>query len=208
MLLIYGKRTARIKKETDNSQSCKTCKTFDMKVSVYRSYYHLFFIPFVPSGDKTVYIRCKQCGEPLRMDSLQKQYEKSTRTPFYLYSFLFLIAALIISLIISNSATQKEKALFVGDPKVGDVYLINTREEGKSMYYFLRINKTTQDSVEAYHNNLMYSRFVSRFRHDDFFDSSEVLGFTRGKLKEMLEKSEITAVERVYGSAEGFNRLK
>ncbi len=208
MFVIYGRRTARIKKYTDNQQACQSCKTFDLDIKVYRDYYHLFFIPVFPVGDKTVKIRCNNCGEPIRLETIQKHYESISKTPFYLFTFPILFACLIIILVNANLNTQKEKALFVDNPKVGDVYRIRKDENNKTTYYFLRLVRISGDTIVAYHNNLEYSGFISKLNDDDFFVKDEELYFLKPELKQMLDKMEINSVDRVYGDYEGFNRTK
>jgi len=208
MFVIYGKRKARIKKYTDNRNYCKNCNSFDLNVKVYKEYFHIFFIPFFPTGDKTVKIVCNNCGEPYRIEAIQKEYEKGTRTPFYLYSGLILIGSLILLLVNANIRTQKEKAKFIENPKAGDIYRIRIDENNSTSYYFLRVTEINGDTVLAYHNNLVYNGFITKLNEEDFFDKGEVLIFTKKELKEMLDEGEINSVERNYGSEEGFNRIK
>lgn len=208
MFVIYGRRKARVKKYTDNRNYCKSCNSFDLNVKVYKEYFHIFFIPFFPLGDKTVKIVCNNCGEPYRSDSVQKEYEKSTKTPIYLYAGLILIAILVALLVNANIKTQKEKAKFVENPKVGDVYLIRKDEKNSTSYYFLRVTQINGDTVLVYHNNLVYSGFISKLNDDDFFDKGEELIFTKQELKQMLDSDEINMVKRNYGNYEGFNRIK
>jgi hypothetical protein len=208
MFVIYGKRKLRIKKFTDSTNYCRSCKSFDLNVKVYKEYFHLFFIPFLPTGDKTVTVYCNTCGEPCRIESVQKEYEKSTRVPFYLYSGLILVFGLIVFVVFENIREQEQKKKFVASPRVGDVYLIRQDENRAVNYYFLRITQIGDDTIHAYHNNLVYSGFVSRLNADDFFDTREELLFTKEGLKQMLARDEINSVERNYGSSEGFDRLR
>lgn len=208
MFVIYGRRTARIKRYTDNQHSCKSCKSFDLDIKVYRDFYHLFFIPFFPAGDKTVKIYCNNCGEPLRLDSVQKHYEGSTKTPVYLYAGVILISGLILLLVNANLNTQKEKKKFVDNPMVGDVYRISKDESNSTSYYFLRVSQINGDTVFAYHNNLVYGGFITKLNDDDFFVKTDELIFTKKGLKEMLDRAEINSVERNYGDSEGFNRVR
>ena len=50
--------------------------------------------------------------------------------------------------------------------------------------------------------------FVTKLNDDDYFVKEEELGFTKGDLKQMLDRMEIHSVERDYGDYEGFNRIK
>jgi len=208
MFVIYGRRTAKIKKYTDNRQACQSCKTFDFDVKVYRDYYHLFFIPVIPVGDKTVKIRCNNCGEPIKFETIQKHYESISKTPFYLFTFPILFAGLILILVNANLSSQKEKALFVDNPKAGDVYRIRKDENNSTTYYFLRLANVKGDTVIAYHNNLEYHSFVTKLNADDFFVKDDELYFLKSELKQMLDKMEINSVDRDYGDYEGFNRIK
>lgn len=208
MFLIYGRRSARIKKYTDNGQCCKNCKTFELDIKVYRSYFHLYYIPVLPFGDKTAEIHCNSCGEPFRVYTTQKHYADITKTPFYLYSLIILVAGLLTFLVSKNLITQKEKAKFISDPKVGDVYAIRKDENNSTTYYFLRVSQISGDTVLVYHSNLEYDRFISKLNDNDFFVKDEELVYTKKELKIMLDKAEINSVERNYGDSEGFNRLK
>jgi hypothetical protein len=208
MFIFYGTRNAKIKRYTDNHQSCNSCRGFDFDVKVYRKYYHLYLLPIVPIGEKAVEIRCKNCTEPLRLESVEKHYAKMARTPFFLYSGLILFVALGLLLVNANRNMQKEKVAFVSDPHVGDVYTIRKEANDTTSYYFLRISRIKGDTVFTYHSNFEYKRAVSSLDTIDFFTKEEELFFHKKELKKMLEKDEINAVERNYGDGEGFNRIR
>jgi hypothetical protein len=208
MFIIHGKQTARIKKHTDNHQVCQSCKSLDLDVKVYRDYYHLFFIPIFPVGIKSVEIKCKNCGEPMRLETVKKHYEGITKTPFYLFTWLILFAGLCIVLLYANLNNQREKAKLVGDPKVGDVYTIKKDEHDSITYYFLLLVRVNDNLVVAYHSNLEYYRFVSRLHEDDYFVKGDELFLTKNELKQMLERGEINSVSREYGTYKGFHRAK
>src|SRR5947208_13350230 len=102
MFIIFGRRKARIKKYTDSPEYCKSCNSYELQIKVYKEYFHIFFIPFFPTGHKTVKIHCKKCGEPFRMDTVQKHYQSITRTPIYLYTGLLLFAGIILLIVNVN----------------------------------------------------------------------------------------------------------
>lgn len=208
MLVLYGTRTSRIKKYTDNQHCCKSCGAFEIEVQVSRSYFHVFFIPVVPVGFNTVLMRCGNCQEPFRLQTLQTQYENKSKAPFYFYSIPILLAVLIAIIINLNITNQKEKAKFIESPKIGDIYKIRKDENSAAYYYFLRVSKTIDDTVFVYHNNILYNSFITQLIDVDFFDSKEELIFTKKELKEKLNNGEINAVEREYSNETGFNRIK
>lgn len=162
----------------------------------------------VPAGATTSRKFCSQCGQPQRIDSVQRQYENRTRTPIYLYAGTILFAGLVGLMIYWNIQTQKEKALWVANPKVGDVYLVRQDTNDATSYYFFRVSRVKDDTVQVYHNNLVYNGFVTGLAEEDYFVTTEELIFTKSALKDMLEKDEINSVERGYGDSEGFNRIR
>jgi hypothetical protein len=210
MILIYGKRVAKIKEFTDNSNCCTSCKAFDLQVRVFREYYHVFYIPFAPFGDKLADIRCNECTEPIRTEVLKKVYEKYTKTPVYMYSVLLLLVVLIGLLVFAGIQGSIDRARWIAKPRAGDVYLVNKDvDENKTIdYYFLRVVETNGDTVFAYHNNLVYLQYVTQLNPDDYFVKDEKWYFTKAEIQKMYDEDEITSVEREYGISKGFDRIK
>lgn len=64
------------------------------------------------------------------------------------------------------------------------------------------------DTVFAWHNNLIYSRYVSKLNREDFFSREEELAFTKGELIKILEKDDLYSVDRDYGTSQGFDRVR
>src|SRR5690606_22262055 len=152
MLVIFGRRKLRVKKYTDSQAFCPECKSLGLNINVYKEYFHIFFIPFFPNGVKSTSISCRNCNSPIRFDSLQNQYENSTKTPIYLYSGLIVSFCLILLFININIKTQEEKKEFVENPQLGDVYLVRKDINSSIEYYFLRVSKINGDSIFAYHS--------------------------------------------------------
>jgi hypothetical protein len=207
MFFIYGKRRAKIKKTTDYIGNCTTCNSIGLEVEIYRDYYHLFWIPFIPDGDKESKVYCTKCGKPNNFNPRVKDIESTTRTPIYLYSGLLACLMLVVALVFGNINTQKEKALFIADPKVGDVYQILKNVNDTTYYYFLRVARVERDTVIVFPNAFQYFGFVTKLNDEDYFVAQELV-YTKAQLKELLEKGEINSVERDYSDYEGFNRTK
>lgn len=208
MFIIHGKKTAKIKSDTNHQHVCKNCRDVDLDIKVYREYFHVCFIPLFPVGLKEVKIRCNNCGEPKWIPALQQQYEKRSRTPFYLYGAAIFIAALILACVVKNTVDGKNNAQFVANPQVGDVYTMRRVEKDSTFYYFLKVSEVKGDTIAAYHNRLVYYNYVSELDASDFFIKEEEYVYLKKDLKEMLEKAEINGVIREYGVAEGFNKVQ
>lgn len=122
----------------------------------------------------------------------------SLRRLFYLFIIPILFAILILFAVYENLATQKEKAILVANPQVGDIYTIRKDENNKTSYFFLRLVRINGDTVVAYHSNLEYSRYTSTLHEDDFFVKDDELYFSKPDLKKMLDDDEINSVKRRY----------
>jgi hypothetical protein len=208
MFIIYGKREAKIKDFSDNSNCCTSCKAFDLHVRVYRRYFHVFFIPFMPIGDKRADIRCYECTEPIRTELLKKVYEKYTRTPIYLYTILLLLTVMIGLLVFAGIQEQRDRASWIAKPRVGDVYKVSKRENDATTYYFLRIAEINGSAITVYHNKLMYLSYVNQFNPDDHFVKEEEMHLRIEEVQQMYENDEITSVERGYNFSTGFDRIQ
>src|SRR4051794_36522397 len=111
MMFLYGKKTVRIKKYDDYNIQCTNCKEFAIRYSIYHEYFHIFFIPFFPSGIKDGEGKCTKCNK--RNSDKKEDYVSKTRTPIYFYSLWIIFLGLIIFIVLANLQTQKEKKLYV-----------------------------------------------------------------------------------------------
>jgi hypothetical protein len=196
MFFIHGKKNAKIKTYTDSHQSCENCKAFDLEIKVYKEYYHLYLIPFFPGGDKSVRINCKNCNQLIHDEALKRHYENITKVPFYLFSGPILLLILISSMVYLNLNTQKQKAEFLENPKVGDVYRIRKDTYNNAYYSFFKIIKISGDTVFAYPNTIVYEKFTVGPKQGDDYDTEHELLFLTSDLKKMLERREINSIQR------------
>lgn len=208
MFVIQGIRKARIKKKSEHArQACENCGSRDFTIKVYRNYFHLFFIPVFPYGNKTAEIYCRGCNQNIQ-NNLRKHYENTSQTPLYLYAGIILLSVLIILFVKWKLDINKENAILAENPKTGDVYLIREESILKKTYYFLKISRIHGDTIFTYHNNKTYSHFTGKLDESDYFLKNEELIFTKEEIKIMTKNSEICSVIRNYEENTGFNRLK
>jgi hypothetical protein len=150
---------------------------------------------------------CATCGQPVRIDSLSRQYEKQTRAPFYLYSGTILVGLLIAAGFILSAFSEHQRTGYIDHPKVGDVYFVKKDLPASTAWYFLRIAEIKGDTAFVYHSSLQYNIAVYNFNNDDYFVSGEELGYPTTILKTMYQKGIISSVFRDYDGT-GFNRIK
>lgn len=204
MLLIFGRRTAKIKSYRDQSIKCEKCGQFDVKFLVYLEYFHIFFIPLFPSGIKEIEGKCNNCGRR-NFNQKKEDYLSLTRTPFYVYTAPLLIAVLIGAGIYFNLKTQKQKAEWIDHPIKGDVYLIRDQTENKKVFYWYKVSEVQDDSVKLFPNTLEYSMFVSVMDSSDYFITNKVITISRTYLKQLLTDHTINSVSRDYSEDSQFN---
>ena len=204
MIFIWGKRKMRIKKYVDHHIKCEECNSYEQKFSVYQEYFHIFFIPIFPFGIKTIQSVCLKCNDAFNGEK-KSHYLSITRTPVYLYTGIILFVGFILSLVIGNVTTQKQKAEYVANPQINDVYLIRENDENKSkIYYFMKIKNINADTVELLGSHFQYSRFVYKMDDTDYFVSGEIYKVSKTDLKDYLENSIIISVERDYDKSSRF----
>ncbi len=208
MLFIFGIRNARIGQYKDTDHLCYPCKAYDREIQVYRSYFHFCLIPVFPVGAKKFEIRCCNCGDETKTESILKEYNQKTKTPLYFYSAWVLFACIAIFWFYWNKSTQKHTMELVANPAMGDVYTIKQKKNDETSYYFLKIAGIAGDSVLAIHNHFDYGDFVNSLSGDDYFVKDDTLLFKRKNLANMLERDEIFSVSRDYSDGDGFNRIR
>lgn len=208
MLFIFGIRDARIGQYNDTDHLCYPCKSYDREIQVYRSYFHFCLIPVFPVGAKKFEIRCRNCGDETKTESIVREYNQRTRTPLYFYSAWVLFAGIAIFWFYWNKSTRKHTMNLVANPAMGDVYTIKQKKNDVTSYYFLKIAGIAGDSVLAIHNHFDYGDFVNSLSGDDYFVKDDTLIYKRKKLTDMLESEEIFSVSRDYSEGDGFNRTR
>ena len=203
MIFIFGRRKARIKKYDDYNIKCDNCNSYEQRFLVYQEYFHLFFIPIFPSSIKTIKSVCLRCNDAFNEEK-KSHYLSITKTPIYLYAWIILFVGLVATLVVANISTQKQKAEYVANPKINDVYLIREDIDESTTYYFLKIKNIDIDTVELLRSYLQYNHFVSTMNDSDYFVNDEIYSVSKSDLKNFLEEGLINSVERDYDKSSGF----
>ena len=203
MIFIYGRRKIRIKKYNDYHIKCEHCNDYGQRFSVYQEYFHIFFIPIFPLGVKTINSVCLKCNDTFNGEK-RNHYLSITKTPIYMYTGIILFVGLFLALVIGNISTQRQKAEYVANPKINDVYLIREYENKTTTYYFLKIKNIDADTVELLHSYFQYNRFISTMDSSDYFVSDEIYRVLKSDLKNHLENGLISTVERDYDKSSRF----
>lgn len=204
MFLIYGKRKVRIKSYTEHSRACYHCKALDLSVAVYRSYFHIFYIPCAPSGPKDAKIYCSNCGAPMMPPDLQQKYENLTKTPFYFYIIPILAGLLVLSGVFVSLQGSKDREQYLASPEVGDIYSVKKSQAGNDLYYFMKVKRVSGDTLFVIQNTMYYNNLPWKLPADDFFESKSELYFLKKEIAQMYRENEIVSIKRDYDQESGF----
>ena len=205
-IYIIGKRSACIQKYIDKEIACPACNEYQLEVKVYRPYTHVMFIPFLPDGDKTAEIRCRNCGEPYNMYVTQQAYAAKAKTPLYLYSALLIIVLGLLCVFGFLYIRDRKRDSYVAAPMVGDVYSIEQRSENGLRYYLLKIKAISGDTLFTYHTNYSYARVDEPLVADDYFVKDDVLLYSKTEMKQLRTKGVLTTVQRGYSISQHYDR--
>ena len=198
-MIVYGTKTKERAKEhlIDKCPKCGTQNSID--IHVFQKYAHVFWIPFFPLG-KTGVSECDHCKQVLKLKempaSLRTAYDNvkvQTKTPVWTFSGLALVAALITFIIISDKKKAEKNAQLIVAPQTGDIFKIKTKD---SQYTLYKVDHVKGDSVFVQVSNYETNKItgLNGLKKKDY--SVDVLGFSKTELKQMLEKGEITDIER------------
>lgn len=202
-MIIVGARTMRIKRFRDRDLVCPNCGEYTREFNVYKQYFHIFFIPVFPVSSKQITSHCCSCGH--QSNEKMDFYLKQTRTPLYLFTGLFLIVALVIFGGIENHKEQKLKQEYIANPAIGDVYLFYNKAGEEKGYYFTKITDIKEDTLFMVFNRFIYSKFVSDFDDEDYFDLDNNGYALKKDVQEYLDLNIINSVERGYKADSKFN---
>ncbi|WP_456315558.1 hypothetical protein [Pseudomonas shirazensis] len=160
MIFYYGTKATNLKNGQIINVDCPNCNTnVSMIYSVFGKYAHLYLIPFFPIK-KLTFAECNSCKKTfeqvelpsLIQQKLEREKEKSAvKTPIWMFSGLFVIAAIVGMAFFSSHQTDLDTATFIKNPKQGDIYFIDS-DQGH--YTTMKINQISKDSVNVFLNEM------------------------------------------------------
>ena len=201
-MIIYGVRTAKVRSGYPGQAPCPNChNSGTIAYDITQRYFHVFWIPVFPlkkkivSGCKSCHFvtELKQMPNVLKEDALRAKSQ--VRTPFYLFSFLIIIAVGVPFAVYNINASSKAPAERINDPKPGDVYSLKEEKD----FYYLKLVSAKPDSLFFIPSVMQYNLKASlkvNTKTQDFFNEEMTLGYSRKEIKEMHENNTIRSVTR------------
>lgn len=195
MVTIAGRRTSKIKSYDDHTAMCENCHSANVRFTVYREYFHLYFVPLFPSDIKDVKGTCLNCGAR-NGNRIKEEYLLKTRTPIYFYSGTLLFASFIFLIIVFNLTPKPKESPLINDPQLGDVYLIKNEKSEKPEYYWGRVKEIKGEYVYLRKSAKTYEQIPSKMDPSDYFDYYNRTRFKKRDLIRMYEQGYIISVKR------------
>ncbi len=108
-MIVYGTRTPHVATERVNNLVCENCENQNtLRVSVFRTHAHVFWIPLFPIYKK-VFSECDHCKQVLKEKEMPERlkrkavaFKKDAKGPIWQFAGLLLIAVLVIAVSVSK----------------------------------------------------------------------------------------------------------
>ncbi|UMY67017.1 MULTISPECIES: zinc ribbon domain-containing protein [unclassified Flavobacterium] len=199
MIFFYGVRHKRLLSR-NVSDACPNCGIAgSLTLTVRMRYTHFLLIPFFPAGKRTEGM-CSGCGQPIAHWAMNgallkrsHELQREAKTPFWMYTFSGMLVAVLLLAFIEAKASGEQDAIYVKNPKVGDIYEFEM-ESGK--YTLLRVASVSKDTVGVYYNSYMSDEISGLY---DIRDSMFIPGsdkIAKSELRRLLDENKILSVER------------
>jgi len=199
-MIFYGSKGTRLHSEQVNGIKCSHCeKQTTHTFSIFGRYAHLYWIPLFPMGKKGV-SECNHCkitlapkemDEPLKL--AYKNVNSNSRTPFWHWSGLGLIAILIALVSFTGNQHKKDVVTYINDLQKDDIYEFKSNE----YYSLLKVASVSKDSVFVIANDYEIERQSRLYKIDKSSNyTTEPYGISRERIKELFDTKEILDVDR------------
>ena len=203
MIFYYGTKATNLKNGQVINVDCPNCNTnVSMIYSVFGKYAHLYLIPFFPIK-KLTFAECNSCRKTfeqvelpsLIQQKLEREKEKNkAKTPIWMFSGLFAIAAIVGMALFSSHQTDVDTATFIKDPKVGDIYFLNSVTEGR--YTSMKVDKVSKDSLIIFLNEMEIDLKTDVYKIDLAENYKKTYSISRKNMLNLYNEKKIFEVKR------------
>ncbi len=172
-------------------------------MNVFQRYAHIFWIPFFPLA-KTGVSRCDNCQQVLNLKQMPAMVKLGydnlkiqTKTPWWHFSGIFLIALIAGAVTISQKQKAEKVSKLVLSPKKDDIFEVKVKED---VYTAYKVAKVEGDTVYFFANKLQTNRQDGLSDLVDKgpggFATDSIYPLSKSTLLEMNKKEEIIDIDR------------
>ena len=199
MLFLIGTRDSNVKNGILLNEKCPKCEVANsLQFSIYKKYTHVTLIPLFPVGN-SVFITCRNCDENFNYDDLNeiaqfKLKNEKVQNSYWMFAGSIIVLFFLVFTINNYFNDNEETSRLIKKPIQGDVYNLKF---SNGYYSSMRIDKVTNDSIHATHNN-----FDAYMPYEiDNLDKSEnytnrKVNYSRKDILKLYDKGEIIKIRR------------
>lgn len=201
-MIFYGTNSKNIKNGKIINVECPNCgQNTSMTYSVFGKYAHIYWIPVFPYKKISI-TECNSCKRTYESgelphsitQKLKQDYEKDNpKYPIWMFSGASIIFGIIIFIIFMNMKMKEDEAIYIKEPKVGDLYHYKT-ETGN--YSLMKIQELSKDSilflVNEMETNLMSgTKDINLKKH-----FKEAYAFSKKDIQKLYKEENIYEINR------------
>ncbi len=201
-MIIYGVRNKSVLRE-DIIDNCENCGNNGfMEMHIFQSYFHVFWIPFVPVNKFGV-TQCNHCKQvlknkemPQKLKATYNGYKPNAKTPWWMFIGLAGLILLIFSVGTSIANDNKKSKEYLQKPAVGDIYHIKTESNNYTLYRIAGIEKDSIFfEINNFESNLLSGLNKLENKENKGFGGI-IEGLTKKEILQMSEKGKIDKITR------------
>jgi hypothetical protein len=207
-MILFGTGTKRLTVIPLYDGNCMKCGKPTITVTVFQKYFHVFFIPFIPTR-KTVRGECRSCSRTYEEDDLPTYFDpqvgivkQAAGTPLVLFTGLALFILLGAFTTWRESTRAKEADSYLAAPQVHDIYVLPLGLRESFKYVICRLEAVASDSLtfsigtEAYGFRGGANKAVEKesFDKEGYFEGA--LTLAKKDVAEMLKGEDVKPIVR------------
>lgn len=199
-MIVYGKNRVQLLTKLTPC-SCPSCGSKEsIYIQVYRSHFHLFWIPMFPIR-KSGQAVCSVCGAEYKKkkmsDSIKVEFENSllrAKGPWWQLSGAIIAGLFILFMVFEYEDKKRLENEFIKTPQVGDVY--QTREELRFSSW--KLVDLTKDSLYFYENKYTVGRIrhLENIENDSCYEAGLTLMYHKKEIEKLFQDGIIFTVNR------------
>lgn len=211
-MIIFGMRGKTISGQETSGPACDHCGTSLYLTFCLLRYFHIFWIPIVPTST-TCGLECRHCRKvrlgkelpgDLARDIRQRLFSPARLIPYFTGAVLIVA---VVGLAVSSGVQEaKNTDRFIAAPRVNDLYVFSSDKLSKDAafpYTIMKVVSVENDGVLLQMGEVHYKTVTGASEaitsgeayRDDYY-SDEVFTPSTAELKSFLERGMIDSVRR------------
>ncbi|GEM_PF-676887 len=169
-MIVYGTRGREIKGPVVNDITCPNCGKTEHSLFGIMRYFHVFWIPTVPTSRKAGAV-CHHCNAAVMGEDMSENTAQRIKgMVFNMKNTLPMFTGLILLLCLAGFAlwgaqeSSKQKQAYLAAPQTGDIYAVNLQQFFPDVdtdgykYGALKVAETTPEKISFMVGNTAYNK--------------------------------------------------